>query len=759
MSQSRPVSRACNTCKARRIKCDEERPICQRCRRARRECSYVSDFDRVHRDETRRTQQRVNLSSSAAIPVTSASIPGAAPIPTTSTNFTSSNVRHQPAAARAAARRRDENQPPTTTASTVHLTQAPASSSSIGSYSSPSNPYSLPVRSSPGAASSTSTGTDGNMNLLHVYGRGDGASFIHSIPGMATTAFVAGNEVSAEVAHAAGTGSRFFWRGQRQSPSSYYAHVYTPDDFAAGASVVGSSPSPLAPRLSPQGYIYDEDGNEIHTIHRGGGGGGENDVDRPSAALSLPIGELALCYFAANFMLIPQQPFGGSFFEFIVPVLQGQAPDSAIQYALRACAFSALGNRWVSDTVDFHAIGISQYTAALARTTQSLKDPRQKTSDATLAAVLLLGLFESITARKEMFAWRSHIEGAVQIVNNRGPRKIRTRTEKLLFNSVRLQLINHSMTADTPPTYNINWWAGESILDFATTRMQRFLLEVSQLRRELERHIMACAGQQTIAPAQFTMYLLRVKAIDNEMASFLSSLPDSFKPYTVALASDVPGGDYAHADAFPGRVDVYPDLTIAGVWLSIRASRLVMSCFVTRCMALTEGPVFRSSPEYAEEVRRCSALIADIVAAVPYFLGNTPSLQHQPPSSFGSSSSAPSSRFACGDDHGHVMPKVLSGYLLAWPLAGTYTHDYCTPAQRAYMGGRLKYMGNTLGLRYANVCEATPFRYPSMMMYRDRLIISGTPTSSPQAPGSSVGSPPSVGLGRSPASSASPEAS
>ncbi|CAK7230669.1 hypothetical protein SBRCBS47491_007664 [Sporothrix bragantina] len=492
----------------------------------------------------------------------------------------------------------------------------------------------------------------------------------------------------------------------------YHAQIFSTEDFVTNASLgLRSSPH----RLSPQGYIYNEAGNEIHHIHRGGGQtGNDGDINHPTAPLSLPIGDLALCYFAANFMLIPQQPFGGSFFEFIVPVLHGQQPDSAVQFALRACAFSALGNRWVSDTVDFHAIGISQYTAALARTTQSLKDPRQKTSDATLATVLLLGLFESITSRKEMFAWRSHIEGAVQIVNNRGPRKIRTRTEKLLFNSVRLQLINHSMTSDIPPTYNINWWSGESILDFATIRMQRFLLEVSQLRREQERQIAACAGQLTITETEFSMYILRVKAIDSEMASFLSSLPEGYRPYTLAIAGAVPNGDYENADAFPGRVDMYPDLTIAGVWLSIRSARLVMSCLVTRCVALISGKAdFRATPEHAEEVRRCSNLITDIVAAVPYFLGCTPSIasagipQPRHPRTSTYSSSAPSSRFACGDDHGHGMPKVLSGFLLAWPLAGTYTHDYCTPAQRAYLGGRLKYIGNTLGLRYALVCEAT----------------------------------------------------
>lgn len=324
------------------------------------------------------------------------------------------------------------------------------------------------------------------------------------------------------------------------------------------------------------------------------------------------------------------------------------------------------------------------------------------------------------------------------------------------------------MTADTPPTWNINWWSGENILDSATVRSQRFLMETSQLRRELERQITACTGQQTIAPTEFSMYLLRVKAIDNEMAAFLASLPDEYKPYTLAMAGAVPGGDYENAEAFPGRVDMFSDIAMAIVWVGIRSCRLVMSCFIVRCMALTcpPGTDYRTTPEYVEEVRRCSSLIDDVVAAVPYFLGSTPPVSSMVPETtpYGqnhrvATSASATSGFACGDDHGHGMPKVLAGYLLIWPLAGAYTHDCASPAQRAYMAGRLKYMGNILGLRYALVCQQTPFRYPSMMMYRDRLIISGTPMSSPPAASSSAGSPPSVGLGRSPANSRSPEAS
>ncbi|KJR86514.1 uncharacterized protein SPSK_02323 [Sporothrix schenckii 1099-18] len=610
---------------------------------------------------------------------------------------------------------------------------------------------------------------DDRLDLKTISGRDDHMPFLQSADGMKITAYVAGSEVPLSVAQSAGALTinyvpRYFWRGQPGSASTHYANIYAPEDNAGSSAIYSGVPPfyPTGPSQGQDSVSGEKKGDEQARYNQ------DNEWQRPASTLSLPIGDLAMCYFASNFVLIPRRPFGGSFFEFIVPVLQGQPPDSSVQYALRACAFSALGNRWVSDTVDFHAIGISQYTAALAKTTQNLKNPRLRTTDATLATVLLMGLFESITAKKEMFAWRSHIEGAVQIVQSRGPGRIRTRVEKLLFNSVRMQLIYHTMTADSPPTWNINWWSGENILDSATLRSQRFLMETAQIRRELDRYVKASAGQQAISHKELSMYMLRVRAIDSEMAAFLASLPHECKPYTRALAGDVPDGDYENAEAYPGRVDMYPDISMATVWVGIRSCRLVMSCSIVRCLALTcpPGTDYRTLPECIEETRRCKGLVDDVVAAVPYFLGSVPSMppisnsrQGTVPQLGPTSASAATSGFACGDDHGHGMPKVLAAYLLIWPLAGAYTHDCATPTQRLYMAGRFKYMGNVLGLRYALLCVETPFRFPSMFMYRDRLIVTGSPANSPPSDGASTASSlPYIGLGRSPANfRASPE--
>lgn len=62
-------------------------------------------------------------------------------------------------------------------------------------------------------------------------------------------------------------------------------------------------------------------------------------------------------------------------------------------------------------------------------------------------------MYESITAIKEprMLAWRSHIDGAVQIVKARGRANMcSTKTGTLLFNAVRHQLISRTLSTGTP---------------------------------------------------------------------------------------------------------------------------------------------------------------------------------------------------------------------------------------------------------------------------------------------------------------------
>lgn len=87
--------------------------------------------------------------------------------------------------------------------------------------------------------------------------------------------------------------------------------------------------------------------------------------------------------------------------DFVLPLLNQEGPDSHIQHAFNACAMTFLNNR--------RAVGercwdkaLSEYSLALAKTNAALRDRESQQSDATLAAVLLLGMFEVWQARLAM---------------------------------------------------------------------------------------------------------------------------------------------------------------------------------------------------------------------------------------------------------------------------------------------------------------------------------------------------------------------
>lgn len=160
-------------------------------------------------------------------------------------------------------------------------------------------------------------------------------------------------------------------------------------------------------------------------------------------AIQIPVDTKASCHFVSNFVLVPRQGSTRGFMDYLIPLLKAESPDGHLQHAFNACAMASLGNRVTSDSINFRDRAFAEYSKALAGTNAALRHQEGCKSDATLAAVLMLGMFENITA-KQMgeFAWGSHIEGAIQIVKARGRKQLRTKTGLLLFISVRTQLVS-----------------------------------------------------------------------------------------------------------------------------------------------------------------------------------------------------------------------------------------------------------------------------------------------------------------------------
>ncbi|KAI0381123.1 hypothetical protein F5Y04DRAFT_84351 [Hypomontagnella monticulosa] len=443
-------------------------------------------------------------------------------------------------------------------------------------------------------------------------------------------------------------------------------------------------------------------------------------------SLNVPVEHQASCHFVSNFVLEPIEGSGRGFMDFVIPLLK-QDPQGHLQHAFNACSMAFLNNRG-GVCSRFSDRALHEYTKALTGTNAALRDPEIQLTDSTLAAVLLLGLFESITAKQiGMLNWGSHTEGAIQLVKARGKKQLKSKTGLALFIAVRTQMIIHSLTSGTAPIMGTEWWMDDAVRDGTAAKSHRLMIKTGELRAEVTRLMNSMPRSPEKIEVMLAM-IRRVQAVDQEVVAWMRNVPDEWRFRTVAWEDHVPGGDYAKAEVFPGRVDMYNHFYMASVWNISRTARLVLASLVVRCAAWVCSPVdYRTTPEYATAARTCVDTITDIIASVPCQLGWRPGKGGRRSTS-SSSSSSPSFQSSSSSPSQPSDPKpqvqALAGYFLTWPLTCMNSQDYTTDAQRAWIHGRLAFIGNELGVKYAHILRQLQIRIPSMLIRRDGLMAS-----------------------------------
>lgn len=178
-----------------------------------------------------------------------------------------------------------------------------------------------------------------------------------------------------------------------------------------------------------------------------------------SQAMTISAEEQAPCYFVTNYVAPADQASKGHF-DFLLPMMKNEPPDSHLAIAFSAVAMASLANRPNTRSKRLWNEAVFRYSKALKVTNLALQDPAQQKSDQTLAAVLMLGFYEvrrpaviakyrkQLTAsqtvmndRTNASAWGSHIDGASELVRMRGKKQLRTKIGQSLFMTVRTQMV------------------------------------------------------------------------------------------------------------------------------------------------------------------------------------------------------------------------------------------------------------------------------------------------------------------------------
>ena len=84
-----------------------------------------------------------------------------------------------------------------------------------------------------------------------------------------------------------------------------------------------------------------------------------------------------------------------------------------------------------------------QYLRAIRLTNTALRSPADVKKDSTLLAVVILGMFETVTGRnrRSLEAWASHVKGASALLKLRGPEQMMTPGGRRMFGQVTTSLV------------------------------------------------------------------------------------------------------------------------------------------------------------------------------------------------------------------------------------------------------------------------------------------------------------------------------
>lgn len=179
--------------------------------------------------------------------------------------------------------------------------------------------------------------------------------------------------------------------------------------------------------------------------------------------LPIPLEYEATCYFFHNFVCDdPSSRYSTNAYAQMMPTLYRQDSSfGVLPKIVDAIGLAGISN--VKHSPKLMAAAGRKYAGVLRAINASIQDSTKATTDQTLIAVILLGLFEVLpyseyfllfpllTAAQtvtcsdpeSMRSWANHVKGATAIARLRGTDQLRTVTGRKIFISLRGQIVSH----------------------------------------------------------------------------------------------------------------------------------------------------------------------------------------------------------------------------------------------------------------------------------------------------------------------------
>lgn len=435
-------------------------------------------------------------------------------------------------------------------------------------------------------------------------------------------------------------------------------------------------------------------------------------------------------YFLANYVLPGSGPCPG-FLNYTHDIL---ADTQSSQRELAQAAVCAAGLATLASTTK--AISIMRharttYNDAITHLHNALADPACISSDTTLFAVLVLGLFESITCRGEesLEAWKNHINGAATLIVRRGTAQFATTMGLRIFGEAVAHVFTLCSRYGHPVPPRIRFLRvemerrsgggiGAAGIGASTCnyRGPSWTLGTAHIEvMDLYHRVNPEAQETAFLQDEWETLLSQAAALDRRLESLVADLPVSWRFKTV----NDPG---ANADiVYRGTYHVYYNTWVAKVWDGIRACRIILNqaiyCLLLR-EALTWAPHELVSNDddnkddskgggaYVGMLQRISTTTTEmrdgILASVPQMLGFVD--VHQDEAQLGTFKLSPH----------HPVP-ASGAYFVLWYLFLAGSLPINAAETRAWVVGRLRAIRAATGIQKAGYLADVLENHPAFL--------------------------------------------
>ncbi|KAJ5151742.1 hypothetical protein N7492_010037 [Penicillium capsulatum] len=357
----------------------------------------------------------------------------------------------------------------------------------------------------------------------------------------------------------------------------------------------------------------------------------------------------------------------------------GNACKQALQASMTAVASAMMCRVRKADSMQ--QLARKEYFSAITLLNSALSNPRESRTNQTLAAIILLAIYELITssAAKDVEVWTNHIKGATAILELRGIEQMSTETGRQLFMHLRSQIMISCLQRDV--------------------RLPESIFQYSEFAKAVQpsdayvHDIAIITGRLTCLRADIKAGLVMDP---QEIISLASDIESELNAWHAALPSDVqfdivpiPQDDYLFLDRCRGLAPyddlyhLYPSTWAANVWNQYRCTRILLSEILLSQIRLESEALGWFSDEahwrlqFLQDTIR--GLSVDMCRAVPYLLcaHRDFSPDCPPPESY------------------------MGGMILMWPMFLAGIVEGPTHPQRLFALRCLRVIGHATGLEQA----------------------------------------------------------